>query len=134
MSQTRADELLLAVQDFLRREVLPQLDGFAAYNTRVAANSLAIATRELQLRPQLDRLDLAYALHAGLDPAAGPIPQQLALGLRRRAVAPDAHLLHYLRQRALLSLEIDNPKYSGYLQARERWQARQGQPAGPDRD
>ena len=40
MSQTRADELLVAVQDFLRREVLPQLDGFAAYNTRVAANSL----------------------------------------------------------------------------------------------
>jgi hypothetical protein len=58
----------------------------------------------------------------------------LALGLKRRAVAPDAHLLRYLRHRALLSLEIDNPKYSGYLQARERWQARQGRPAGPDRD
>lgn len=134
MSQTRADELLAAVQDFLRGDLLPQLDGFAAYNTRVAANSLAIAARELQLRPELDRLDLAYARHSGLDPAAGPIPQQLALRLRARAAAPDAHLLRYLRQRALLSLEIDNPKYSGYLQARARWQARQGQAAGPERD
>jgi hypothetical protein len=124
MSETRADELLAAVQDFLRRDVLPQLEGFAAYNTRVAANSLAIVARQLQLQPELDRLDLAYALQAGLDPAAGPIPHQLAHRLRNRALAPDAGLLSYLRQRALKSLEIDNPKYSGYLQAKERWQAR----------
>lgn len=124
MSETRVDELLAAVQDFLRRDVLPQLEGFAAYNTRVAANSLAIVARQLQLQPELDRLDLAYALQASLDPAAGPIPHQLAHRLRNRALAPDAGLLSYLRQRALKSLEIDNPKYSGYLQAKERWQAR----------
>ena len=124
MSETQAEELLAAVQDFLRRDVLPQLEGFAAYNTRVAANSLAIVARQLQLQPELDRLDLAYALQAGLDPGAGPIPQQLARALRNRALAPDASLLSYLRQRALQALEIDNPKYSGYLQAKERWQAR----------
>ncbi|MDH4040417.1 MAG: DUF6285 domain-containing protein [Gammaproteobacteria bacterium] len=123
MSETRADELLLAVQAFLRSEVLPQLEGFTAYNTRVAANSLAIVARELQLGPELDALDDAIASLLGLDPAAGPIPQQVALGLRNGELVPDATLLDYLRQRALKALEIDNPKYSGYLQACERWRA-----------
>ena len=92
--------------------MLPQLEGFAAYNTRVAANSLAIVARQLQLQPELDRLDLAYARQAGLDPSAGPIPQQLARALKNRALAPDASFLSYLRQRALKALEIDNPKFS----------------------
>jgi hypothetical protein len=123
VSTTRPDELLEAVQVFLRGDVLPQLEGFSAYTTRVAANSLAIVARELQLGPERDRLDLVMAEKLGLDPAAGPIVQQIAIMLRDRELALDESLLRYLQQRALKSLEIDNPKYSGYLQARERWQA-----------
>ena len=49
MSQRTAEELLSAVRQFLREQVLPELQGFKAYNTRVAANSLGIVARELQL-------------------------------------------------------------------------------------
>jgi hypothetical protein len=121
MGETGANELLEAVQAFLRNEVLPRLEGFAAYNTRVAANSLAIVARELQLRPELERLDQAMARQLGIDPAAGSVPQQIARQLRSRQMQPEPDLLRYLRQRTLQTLAIDNPRYSGYLQALERW-------------
>lgn len=121
VSQTDADELLVAVREFLRNDLLPRLDGFDAFATRVAANSLAIVERELQLRPELERLDDAACIAFGLDPAHDAVPRQLALRLRDARLAVDAQLLDYLRRRTLIALAIDNPKYSGYLQACERW-------------
>ncbi len=121
MSQTDADELLGAVREFLRNELLPKLDGFDAYATRVAANSLGIVERELRLRPELERLDAAACTAFGLDPLGEAVPRQLALHLRDGRLAVDAQLLDYLRRRTLIALAIDNPRYSGYLQACERW-------------
>jgi hypothetical protein len=121
VSQTSQEELLAAVRAFLREKLLPQLEGFNAYTTRVAANSLGIVSRELELGPQRDRLDEAIAARLELDPAGGSVACQLATGLRDGSLHADAQLLEYLRQRTLLALEIDNPRYSGYLQARERW-------------
>jgi len=121
MSQTHADELLLAVGNFLRSDLLPQLEGFSAYTTRVAANSLGIVAREIQLRPELDRLDATAAAAHGMQSDDGPVSRQLALKLRDGELAVDANLVHYLKRRTLQSLAIDNPKYSGYLLARERW-------------
>jgi hypothetical protein len=126
MSQTAAQELLEATRAFLRDEVLPQLDGFSAYNTRVAANNLAIVAREVQLKPELDQLDLAIAAELGIDPATAPVAQQLARRLRDHDLALDDRLLDYLKQKTLKSLEIDNPRYSGYLQACQRWLADDG--------
>lgn len=123
MSQTHADELLLAVGTFLRSDLLPQLEGFSAYTTRVAANSLAIVAREIQLRPELDRLDAKAADAYGMQPDDGPVTRQLALKLRDGELAVNAKLVRYLKQRTLQSLAIDNPKYSGYLLARECWDA-----------
>jgi hypothetical protein len=121
MSQTHADELLLAVGTFLRSDLLPQLEGFSAYTTRVAANSLAIVARELQLGPELERLDAKAAAVYEMQPEDGPVARQFALKLRDDELAADANLVQYLKQRTLQSLAIDNPKYSGYLLARERW-------------
>jgi len=121
MSQTDADELLAAVRGFLRNDLLPRLDGFEAYATRVAANSLAIVERELRLRPELDRLDDAACIAFGLDREDEAVPRQLALRLREGTLPVDAQLLDYLRRRTLIALAIDNPRYSGYLQACERW-------------
>ncbi len=45
------NELLIAVQTFLEREIVPILNGRLQFHTRVAANLLAIVRRELQLRP-----------------------------------------------------------------------------------
>lgn len=123
MSQTQADELLLAIKDFLRSDLLPQLEGFSAYTTRVAANSLGIVARELQLRPALDQLDAQAAATYDIELGAGPVAGQLALQLRDGELALDAALVRYLKRRTLQTLAIDNPKYSGYLLARERWGA-----------
>lgn len=121
MSQTSQEELLAAVRAFLREKLLPELEGFNAYTTRVAANSLGIVARELGLGPQRDRLDLAIAERLGLDPAAASVSHQLAIALRDGKLQADAELLEYLRQRTLVALAIDNPRYSGYLQACARW-------------
>jgi len=122
MSATGSGELLEAVRRFLREELVPALEGYQAYTTRVAANSLAIVERQIALAPQLDELDRAIALELGLEPASGSVAHQLAIALRDGDLVPDQRLLDYLRQRTLKCLEIDNPRYSGYLQARKRWQ------------
>ncbi len=120
MSTTTA-ELLEAVQQFLRHEVLPELEGFKAYNTRVAANALGIVARELELGGELAELDARIGEQLNLDAQAGPIGQQIALALRDGTVAVDDRLLAYLRHHTLLALAIDNPKYSGLRQAHARW-------------
>jgi Domain of unknown function (DUF6285) len=121
MSATQGVELLDAVRQFLRQEVLPELDGFKAYNTRVAANALGIVAREMQLGAGLAELDAQIAAMLGLDAQAGAIAQQISLALRDGALVADERVLSYLKQRTVLAIAIDNPKYSGLQQAREQW-------------
>lgn len=121
MSQTQAGELLAAVRSFLRSDVVPRLEGFSAYTARVAANSLAIVLRELELGEALSEIDARAGVRLGIDPQEGPVPQQLAIRLRDGSSQPDPEVLQYLKRRTLKALEIDNPKYSGYLQARASW-------------
>jgi hypothetical protein len=121
MSATQGVELLEAVRQFLRQEVLPELDGFKAYTTRVAANALGIVAREMQLGAGLAQLDGQIAADLGLDVPSGTVPRQIALALRDGTLVPQGQVLSYLKQRTLLAIAIDNPKYSGLQQARERW-------------
>lgn len=121
MNGTDSVELLTAVRQFLREEVLPEMEGFKAYTTRVAANALAIVARELEMGEGLAELDARIAAELGLDPDAAPVTQQIALGLRDETLSAQGELLRYLKQRTLLSIAIDNPKYSGLHQARSDW-------------
>ena len=121
MSGTESVELLTAVRQFLREEVLPELDGFKAYTTRVAANALGIVARELEMGAGLAELDMQIAFTLDLDEQAGPVTRQIALALRDGTMAHDQRVLSYLRQRTLHSCAIDNPKYSGLQQARALW-------------
>ena len=118
MSATEGVELLEAVRQFLRQEVLPELDGFKAYNTRVAANALGIVAREMQLGAGLAELDAQIAAVLSLPAQAGAVTQHIALALRDGTLVVDDSVLVYLKQRTLLSIAIDNPKYSGLQQAR----------------
>jgi hypothetical protein len=122
MSTTDSVELLEAVRQFLREEVLPELDGFKSYNTRVAASALGIVAREIQLGEGIAQLDAEIATALGLDPQSGPVTRQIALALRDGALQPDSRLLTYLRQRSMRQIEIDNPKYSGLQQGRALWE------------
>ena len=121
MSSTQSTELLAAVRHFLRAEILPDMDGFKAYNTRVAANALGIVAREIESGTGLATLDTEVAVALGLDEQAGPIARQIAVALRDGTLAIDDTVFTYLKKRTLLAISIDNPKYSGLQQARERW-------------
>lgn len=121
MSATEGAELLAAVSQFLREDVLPELDGFKAYNTRIAANALGIVGRELAMGAGLVKIDTGIAASLGLDAQAGPIARQIAIGLRDGTMTADGQMLAYLKERTLLSIAIDNPKYSGLRQARVLW-------------
>ncbi|MEZ5555751.1 DUF6285 domain-containing protein [Haliea sp.] len=129
MSHTDATELLAAVQGFLRQSVLPQLEGFDAYTTRVAANSLAIVSREITARGEILELD-REAQSRWLAPAAAGSSQAggdhsaaraLSLALRDGRLQARDEFIDYLRQRTLRQMAIDNPRYSGFKQARQRW-------------
>jgi len=121
MSGTEGAELLAAVRQFLRAEVLDELEGFKAYNARVAANALGIVAREMEMSAGFAALDAGIAASLGLNAELDAIPRQIALGLRDGTLAIDEGLLSYLRKRAMLAIAIDNPKYSGLQQARARW-------------
>lgn len=128
MSHTDAKELLAAVQGFLRQSVLPQLEGFDAYTTRVAANSLAIVSREIAARDDILELD-REAGSRWLGPAAGASPDEenhpaaraLSLALRDGRLQVSGAFIDYLREHTLRQMAIDNPRYSGFKQARQRW-------------
>ena len=121
MSQTTAEELLSAVRQFLREQVLPELQGFKAYNTRVAANALGIVARELELGMDVAELDEKIAMQLGLEEQAVSVSRQIALALRDGRLVADTRVLTYLQKRTQLAIAINNPKYSGLQQARELW-------------
>jgi hypothetical protein len=122
-------ELLDAVRSFLESDLLPVLEGRRRFHTRVAANVLAIARRELhagpaQLRDEWQRLTtlLGYGPTAG-DPPADPDELRAAvarytdeLAARVRAGEADggtwrAAVLAHLRATAAEKLAIANPAY-----------------------
>jgi hypothetical protein len=116
---TPAPQLLAALRAFLREDLQPQLSGVSAYGNRIACNLLGTLARELQHAPELNDLDRRYASVRGF--AAEDLPRQLALALRDAGDCGDEALRTYLRRRVLCQLAIDNPRYAGYLQARQRW-------------
>src|SRR5262249_29119721 len=61
-----ASELLEAVREYLLGSVLPATSGQLAFHARVAANALAIVTRELELGPLPAGAGLADAVAARL--------------------------------------------------------------------
>ena len=116
---TTRTELLEMREQHLRHTVQGELSGMAAYQNRVAANVAAILLREEQLGPDLATLDADYAQSAGLESADAP--RSLALALRDGSAQDSDVLRDFLRRRCLLKLAIDNPRYSGLIQARQRW-------------
>ncbi len=117
---TTATELLAAVGDFLEREAQPALAGRAAFEARIARNTLAMVERELALAPALATLDETAGAWVG-GGQGEPVPVALARALREGRLPADARTLRYLRRRTLARLAIDNPRYSGFIAASERW-------------
>ncbi len=77
-----ADELLAAIERFLRDDVMPNIEGARSFHARVAANAIAIVRRELSRQDE----QLAREWD-GLDALLGAAERPSALGALREAIA-----------------------------------------------
>src|SRR4051812_22773302 len=109
-----SDQLVAVVADFIRQAVLPRLDGQLAFDARVAANVLDIASRELRLGPAADREETArLAALPGREGARDDLNRELCARIRDGGIDLDAPgLLHHLRETTLAKLAIDQPGYA----------------------
>ncbi len=128
----RIPELLEAVREFLERDALPELRGRTRFLARVSANVLGLVLRELALAPAAEAAErerlrgLLGRPVSDLDEAN----RELCRRIREREIGlEDPALRAHLWQTTLSKLEVDQPRYSGYQAARERF--RNGQEDSP---
>lgn len=118
-------ELLAAVASFLRETVMPQLKGDTQFHTRVAANALDLARREIDLGAQghaaeLARLQDLLKTSGTLEDLNRLLCQRIADGI----FAPcDDKLINHLWRTTLEKLAVDQPSYAAYKRALEEYQS-----------
>jgi len=115
----RTDELLESVRDFLRNEVMAATRGRTNFHARVAGNSLDIVLRELDLGPaHRNREHESLQRILGRSGDLETLRWQLVRELRDGSMPLDhAGLADHLRQTVVTQVAIDQPRYSGYLDA-----------------
>ena len=114
--QPAAPELLEAVTEFLRREVMPALSGPLAYHARVAANVLDIVHREMTDGPAAEAAEAQrLAALLGHEGSAADLAHELCEGLAAGRIDPaDPALVEHLWATTLDTVSIDQPKYATY--------------------
>ena len=115
LDMPRAGELLASVCDFLRNEVIGSTKGRTSFLTRVAANSIDIVAREIELGTVSRERELARLRRIlGSSGELETLRWQLVHGLRDGGVALDREGLgDHLRRTVVDQVAIDQPKYSG---------------------
>lgn len=102
-------ELVEAVRAHLRDTVGPELDGAAAFQTKVAANALGIVARELGLGPAMAE---ATAEHLAVVARLGITDERdLAGAIRHRRVETTPEVLAGLRGLVVDRLRVANPRW-----------------------
>jgi hypothetical protein len=104
-----AAELVTAIEEFLRGEVIPAVEGRLAFQTLVAANAAAIVGRELRDGPAQEAAHTARLATLGVADDAELVAAIRAGDLDGRA----AELLAVLRTSVEAKLAVANPKYLG---------------------
>ena len=108
-----APTLLGAAVKYLEEELLPSLDGYHRFKTRVTANVLNTIRRELELRRKqaaAERARLAAIL--GHDGDVDALSLELSERIRSGAIdLNDPALRAHLRQSVADALAINNPKW-----------------------
>jgi hypothetical protein len=112
-------EIIAAVARFLKAEVIPELTGRTAFNTRVAANALEMMTRQLETQPAAEAAELdSLRAILGTDGDLATLNAELA----RRLTAGELDLAtpgvaDHLWTTTLAKLYVDQPTYWGYRAA-----------------
>ena len=112
--QIEATALLEAVAAFLKN-IEPELSGRSAFHAKVAANALAIASREIMAQPRaVERAALARFL--GHDAGLDALRAEMCGLLRSGQLTPEAPgVLAALIDATLAKVAVDNPRYSTYV-------------------
>lgn len=116
-------ELLEALEDFLRLDLMPELSGASSFNVRVAANVAAIVRRELEQGPAVQAAELESLRSVlGESGELADLNAELCQRLRSGRIGLDSPgLVEHLIETTLAKVEIDNPRYSSLAEARELW-------------
>ena len=115
-----ADIFVPALALFMRERALPQLQGHARFEARVAANVLGILQREQQwgapfAQAQRARLEALLETKAALYELNQILCQRIRDG---KLSLRDPRLRVHLRKCAMGKLAIDQPTYASYQRAR----------------
>ena len=114
------DAAINAVRESLVEQIIPELSGFARYNARVAANSLSIAIRDIALRDSVSEIDQRIAEFVSA-PGGSNDPNSINSTIKQMGGGLEGQLIRLLKQRTLIRMQIDNPNYWGYLDAKHKW-------------
>lgn len=115
MPQSTPDStmLLQAAAKYLEQELMPTLDGYHRFKTRVTVNVLNTIRRELELRASQaasERERLTMLL--GRDGDVEELSRELSERIRSGAIALDDRTLgSHIRQSLKDALAINNPKW-----------------------
>lgn len=102
-----AAELAAAVQEFLREELMPALEGRLRFHTLVAANVLAIIERELTLGPAQEEQHAARLADLGVRDDA-----ELAAAIRGGSLDERTpEVVEALWESVVAKVRVANPKY-----------------------
>ena len=112
-STPKAATLLEAAVKYLESELMPTLDGYHRFQTRVTVNVLNTVRRELELRgAQADAERARLAAMLGHDGDVESLSVELAEKIRAGAIAIDDPALRaHVRQSLADALAINNPKW-----------------------
>lgn len=119
LDMPRADELVTSVRDFLREDVMNATQGRTNFLARVAANSLDVILRELELGPrqrvlERERLQAFYGTSDDLETLRWRLVNALRDGSQS---LEDEALQNHLRHTVVNQIAIDQPRYSGFKTA-----------------
>jgi hypothetical protein len=110
------EELIKAVADFLRAEIVPVISGHNAFKLRVSINALDLVTRQLALEQAGDVAETARLTKLlGVQGTLGELNRALAERIANgeadlRTPGPAEHLW----QTTLDKLAVDQPNYAAY--------------------
>jgi hypothetical protein len=116
------EELVKAVADFLRNDIMPAIKGHSAFKLRVGINALDLVTRQLALQQASDAAEAARLTQ--LLGMQGPLAE-LNCALADRIAKGEADLQtpglsEHLWQTTLAKLAVDQPNYASYKRELER--------------
>jgi hypothetical protein len=109
-------ELIKAVADFLRNEIMPVIKGHTAFKLRVGINALDLVTRQLALEQGSDAAETARLTQLlGVDGSLMELNRTLSERIAKGEVdlqTPD--LSEHLWQTTMDKLAVDQPNYASY--------------------